>query len=86
MKKQTAIQYLAEKLKYNAASNFDFAEHHTEILISTTEFESLIQHALAMERQQIIDAFFSGYNYEGGQLEEKSEQYYNETFTKTKND
>jgi hypothetical protein len=37
--------------------------------------------AKAMEKEQIIDAFFSGYNYEGGQLEEKSEQYYTHTFT-----
>jgi hypothetical protein len=60
MKKQTAIQYLAEKLKDIAVSNFDFAEHHTEILISTTEFESLIQQALKMEKEQHKDTWDDG--------------------------
>jgi hypothetical protein len=67
MKKQTAVEWLVESL---TELGVDLLSHNLEI-----------QQAKEMEKEQIIDAFFSGYNYEGGQLEEKSEQYYNETFT-----
>jgi hypothetical protein len=40
------------------------------------------EQAKEMEKTQIIDAFFGGYNYEGGQLEEKSEDYYSKTYGK----
>jgi hypothetical protein len=53
-----------------------------KIYLQTGKIDSFdINQAKAMEKQQIIDAFFSGYNYEGGQLEQKSEQYYTHTFT-----
>ncbi len=38
--------------------------------------------AIEIEKQQIIDAFFAGYNYEGGRTEGKAEQYYNQTYKK----
>jgi hypothetical protein len=68
MKKLTAVEYLVKQLKERGYAG-EFPPH------------LLFEQAKAMEKEQIIDAFFSGYNYEGGQLEEKSEQYYNETFT-----
>ena len=41
---------------------------------------ALIEVAKELEKQQIIDAFFAGYNYDGGETEEKAEQYYNQTY------
>ena len=70
MKKQTAVEWLTDQVE-------DFIG-----LIPT----DIIEKALAMEKEQIIDAFFSGYNYEGGRLEEKSEQYYTETYIEPKID
>ena len=61
MKKQTAIDWLIQKLNLHG---YDFT----------------IQRAKELEKQQIINAFFAGYNYEGGNTEEKAEQYYNQTY------
>jgi hypothetical protein len=69
MSKQTAVQWLQEAISKKLSSEI------------SPYFLDLFQQAKAMEKDQIIDAFFSGYNYEGGQLEEKSEQYYTHTFT-----
>ena len=71
--KLTAVEWLMDKLP--TIDKYD------------PYYQDIIQQALAMEKEQIIDAFFGGYNYEGGQLEEKSEQYYTHTFTEQpKND
>jgi hypothetical protein len=69
MKKQTAVEWLQEAISKKLSSEIG------------PYFLDLFEQAKAMEEEQIIDSFFSGYNYEGGQLEEKSEQYYNQTFT-----
>jgi hypothetical protein len=65
--KRTALEWLVEELE----------NHYTHIDIKNTVAFDL---AKAMEKEQIIDSFFGGYNYEGGEVEEKSEQYYNKTY------
>jgi hypothetical protein len=68
MSKQTAVEYLVEQLE----------EHYTNIDIKNTV---VYQQAKAMEKEQIVDGVYAGYNYDGARLEKRAEQYYNETFT-----
>jgi hypothetical protein len=71
--KKTAVNFLIEQM---------FVKSGIEVTKENNpDLFELFNQAKAMEKEQIIDSFFSGYNYEGGQLEEKSEQYYNQTFT-----
>jgi hypothetical protein len=79
MSKQTAVEWLIEKIQLTDTI-IDNGESSYVILFPNLKLKD-IEQAKAMEKEQIIDAFFSGYNYEGGQLEEKSDQYYTETFT-----
>jgi hypothetical protein len=75
MKKQTAIDWLIEQLIAKEPNNIALKLY----------FESngiLISSAKRIEKQQIIDTYFAGYNYEGGRTEEQAEQYYNETYNK----
>jgi len=72
MKKQTAVDWLMDKLP--TIDKYD------------PYYEDIIQQALAMEKENSEISFFAGYNYEGGHPFDEHEQYYNETFTETKND
>jgi hypothetical protein len=76
MKKQTAVEWLAEQV-------------NSDCLNSVFIRPDLIKHAKAMEKEQIIDAFGVGCQVESTRLigyHKMAEQYYNETFTETKND
>ena len=71
MKKQTAVDWLMDKLP--TIDKYD------------PYYEDIIQQALAMERQQIIEAWKDGvktdYAHSG-----TFELYYSQTFTEPKND
>ena len=71
MKNQTAISWLMQEL----AKNMNFVP-----MIHWHSMGEIIEVAKELEKQQIIDSFFAGYNYEGGNTEEKAEQYYNQTY------
>jgi hypothetical protein len=71
MKNQTAVSWLLKELAKN--NNFIPIMHWHSI-------GELIEEAKEMEKQQIMDAFFAGYNYDGGETEENAEQYYNQTY------
>ena len=75
--KQTAVEWLIEKLD----QNFDYVT------------DTLIEQAKEMEKQQIIDAYADGIDYDYTDLDiefgiaesdrqNHAEQYYNETFNK----
>jgi hypothetical protein len=64
----TAVEFLVEQIKQNVHSSFE-------------EFELLVNQAKEMEKQQIIDAYYVGENYNSFN---HSENYYNETFKNTK--
>lgn len=70
MKKQTAVEWLVEKLD----QNFDYVA------------DTIIEQAKEMERQQIIESYRTGridqHNNEQSNYNRMSEQYYNETFGK----
>ena len=65
--KQTAIQWLMDRLPHSIE----------------TQFSKQIEHALEMERQQIIDAV-DGFPIENRNLD--GSDYYTQTFTEPKND
>jgi uncharacterized caspase-like protein len=69
MKKQTAVEWLVNELE----------EYHVFHDIKNT---AAFQQAKAMEKEQIVDGVFAGYNYDGARLEEHAEQYYTETHGK----
>ena len=69
--KQTAVEWLVEKLD----QNFDYVA------------DTLIEQAKEMEKEQIIDAFGVGCHVESTRLihyNEMAEQYYNETYKNDK--
>jgi len=70
MKKETAVEWLEELIENQR-------EEGKSDLRTILHF---CTKAKSMEKQQIINAFFAGYNYDGGKTEEKAEQYYNKTF------
>jgi hypothetical protein len=68
--KQTAVEWLYKKL-------------------STSSQEELIEkiniwfiEAKAMEKENSLDAFFAGYNYEGGYPIDEHYDFYNKTYEK----
>jgi hypothetical protein len=66
--KQTAVEYLAKQ-----ALNYLNDEQENNLL-------KVIQQALEMEKQQIMDAF--NHNRAIGFFDEDAEEYYNETYKK----
>ncbi len=60
--KQTAVEYLIENL----------------IFINSKNWDSIVDQAKELEKQQIIDAFHK--QTQKFYCEEEAEQYYNETF------
>jgi len=61
-----------------------------KMALSVEEFDDIIQQALEMEKQQIIDAYVDGFkecekiHEEAFFIQDLSEQYYNETYKKDK--
>jgi hypothetical protein len=72
MSKQTAVEWLVEKLILDEL--IDVKNGH--------EFLHLQSKAKEMEKEQIIDAFKEGNLYHGWALKHEPEQYYNETYKK----
>lgn len=78
--KQTAVEWFAKQvLGYKSPTNINGTDY---ISIPTNKIEFLQEQAKEMEKNQIIDGVYAGYNYDGARLEEYSEQYYNETYGK----
>ena len=68
-KKQTAVEWLFEQMYKEPRSELSFA-------ITGCKVDKMFNQAIAMEKEQIIEAC----NY--GDFEELGEQYYNETYGK----
>ena len=83
--KQTAVEWLQEQLEC-------FGNKH-ELQMSWATVDELLKQAKEMEKQQIIDAYADGIDYDYTDLDiefgiaesdrqNHAEQYYNETFNK----
>jgi len=73
--KQTAVEWLVEKLSYRQ-SDGTIISHHSIIT-------KLVEQALEMEKEQIMDASYYGHlkGWVDDSVENSyGEQYYNETF------
>jgi len=70
----TAVEYLIEELEA------DYSK--IARIIGLKKYNSIIQQAKEMEKQQIIDAF--SWNVYGEDNRRDGEQYYNKTFKNTK--
>jgi hypothetical protein len=83
MKKQTAVEWFQKEML-----ELEIKREAKGVTVGefAVQYFQLFEQAKAIEKEQIIDAFFGGYNYEGGRLEEKSEEYYTETYIEPKND
>jgi hypothetical protein len=79
--KQSAVEYLAEKLLENQTYDRD---GYVIIDLSVEHLEYLVQRAKKMEKEQIIESYCQGCfdisKDENIYPRETSEQYYNETF------
>ena len=77
-KKQTAVEWFA----YNdAQATLDYAEGRSTELVFAVKKMAILQQALQMERQQIIDAYNSGQQKEAKQeFWTKGTQYFEETY------
>jgi hypothetical protein len=76
--KQTAVNFLIEQM---------FVKSGIEVTKENNpDLFDLFDQALAMERQQIIDAHKDNAVMYEMDATAQAEQYYNETFTETKND
>jgi hypothetical protein len=65
MSKQTAVEWLTEMI-----TDMIHEAHHSELA-------DLFESAKAMEKEQIVDAYYEGKEYG---FKEHGEQYYNETY------
>lgn len=84
MSQQTALEWLKMKLEDIQSQN-EYANPYNPEPISYKYIMFLVDHALEMEKDQIINAWRNGDNdsmYEPKQLDEQAEQYYNETYKK----
>ena len=71
---KTAVEWLGEELH-----NFIHPEHGRD-------FIPILQKAIEMEKQQIINSYVFAGGTNTNELEEEAEQYYNETFKTKKNE
>ena len=68
--KQTAVEWFADKIGHNS-------------LMALTEYNEILEQAKAMEKQQIIDAYYQiGKDHQDMifPIEKNAEQYYTETY------
>jgi hypothetical protein len=72
MNKQTAVEFLIEKIDFDANVR----------CFSKDEWKQIFEQAIQMEKEQIKGAWYDGIS--GGQCGD-SEQYYNETYGENKN-
>jgi len=73
MEQETAVDYIFRKLDVLCRLT-----PQTRVTGTSEEWENLYKKAKEMEKQQIIDAFNSGLNYDY----DESETYYNKTYNK----
>jgi hypothetical protein len=71
MKKQTAVECLMQILEQNNIIDLD--------IIDSDKYYTIIDQAKAMEKEQIINAFYDGC-FDTNSW--RAEQYYNETYNK----
>ena len=79
--KQTAVEWIEEKLKENLK--------HIVINNDYVLMESIFLQAKQMEKEQIVDAFGVGCQVESTRLigyQDMAEQYYNETYKSQNNE
>jgi hypothetical protein len=74
-KKQTAVEYLVQQL---------FKIHNNTTDVKEMNSESIIEQAKQMEKEQIENAYWDG-GQDVPMISKQCEQYYNETYGKTKN-
>jgi hypothetical protein len=77
MKQQTAVEWFMEKIGEKQPNGM-------HVIDSLEDVANVFQQAKAMEKEQIINAIDSQYNYDKWtkQLPTLGEQYYNETYNK----
>jgi hypothetical protein len=69
--KQTAVEWLIEQIiKYGLVPQ------------GTNPDNVLFHKAKLMEKENSLDAFFAGYNYEGGYPIDEHDDYYNKAYEK----
>lgn len=69
--KQTAVEWLANKINNNSWNYMTIRER-----------KKIIQQAIEMEKQQIMDAYERGWDMGALDIDCNSEKYYSETFKK----
>ena len=70
MSKQTAVEWLKKELE-------DYGSN-SHLSLDWNTFDELCEQAKAMEREQIIDAYY--YDPNSDEIKDDGEQYYNETY------
>jgi hypothetical protein len=73
MSKQTAVEWLLNNLLINGLLRLSKDEHSL--------YKELKDQAKAMEKENSLDAFFAGFNYEGGHPIDQHEEFYTKTYT-----
>jgi uncharacterized membrane-anchored protein YjiN (DUF445 family) len=74
-KKQTSVEWLVQRIidRLNQKDNPNFRHFFT--------LDQIFEHAIKMEKQQIIDAHINGHNAPSSTLKQyDAEQYYKETY------
>ena len=80
MPKQTAVEWLIEQLEEKGDMRETPSIRNLQLNINTSDYLLLKTEALAMEKEQIVDAFEVGYNQNYEQQYDTIEQYYNKTY------
>jgi hypothetical protein len=73
MKKPTAVEWFVQQIK----NGIDADDGSIEM---NWLHNGTIQQALEMEKENSLDSFFAGYNYEGGHPIDEHDEYYNKTY------
>ena len=76
MSKQTAVEWLVDKIINKQNGTFDG--------FPVLSLDEIFEQAKEMEKEQITEAFKEGNLYHGWALKHEPEQYYNETYKKDK--
>ena len=83
MAQQTAILYIEDNL-IKVKEGHHYIVLGGEEYINVKHIKSIVQQAKAMEKEQIVEAYFWGdCGYSDDEIQQKmAEQYYNETYNK----
>jgi hypothetical protein len=83
MKKQTAVEWLVDKLETEAITDYSFAQTHKVITLDVYSFNALIEQAKQMEKEQMFEYIKNLYCNGDASLKyhlEEFEQYYDKTY------